>query len=190
MRHEHDGCARAPPDAQQLTLQVLAVHLVECTERLVHQEQRRLERESPRDCDPLLHSTGELAGPVTGELLQLDEFEHFHCALAAFLLVDALHLEWKLDVAEHGSPVHQPRLLEHHAVLAGLAGVCRRLAVHRNGSRGRLHEVTDDPEQGALATTGRAEQGDERTGFDVEIDGVERVDVSSGGVEDLADGLQ
>src|SRR5205823_5952721 len=55
VRDEHDGRPGLLPDPQQLDVQPLAGHLVERAERLVHQEDRGLERERARDRDALLH---------------------------------------------------------------------------------------------------------------------------------------
>ena len=63
-------------DPQQLVLQPLAGHLVERAERLVHQQQRRVYGQRPRDRDPLLHAAGELGRVVPGELAQPDQVEH------------------------------------------------------------------------------------------------------------------
>ena len=67
-------------DAQQLGLHVLAGHLVERAERLVHQQQRRVGSEGAGDRDALLHATRELPRHVAGELGQLDQFEHLGSA--------------------------------------------------------------------------------------------------------------
>ena len=64
VRDEHDCAAGLLPDAQELHVQPLAGHLVERAERLVHQEQRRVERQRPRDRDALLHAARELPRPV------------------------------------------------------------------------------------------------------------------------------
>ena len=76
VRDEDDRRGELLPDREQLQVQALARHLVERAERLVHQEQRRLERERARDRDALLHAAGELPGVVVAEPLQLDELEH------------------------------------------------------------------------------------------------------------------
>ena len=55
-------------DPQQLGLHVLAGHLVEGAERLVHQQQRRVGGERPGDGDPLLHAARQLPRPVLGEV--------------------------------------------------------------------------------------------------------------------------
>ena len=54
----------------------LAGHLVERAERLVHQQDRRLEGERPGDRDALLHAARQLVRVVLDEVAQLDEVEH------------------------------------------------------------------------------------------------------------------
>ena len=64
------------PDPQQLEVHPLAGHLVERAERLVHQQDRRVEGERAGDRDALLHAARELPRVVAGELAELDEVEH------------------------------------------------------------------------------------------------------------------
>ncbi len=86
---EDDGRARRLPDPQELHVEALARHLVERAERLVHQQERRVEGERPRDRDALLHPARELPRMVVLEALQLDELEHLRDAVAAALLAPA-----------------------------------------------------------------------------------------------------
>ena len=76
VRDEDNGRARGGPDAQHLRIQALARHLVKGTEGLVHQQQRRFERQRPRDGDALLHSARQLMRIVMHEAAQLDKIEH------------------------------------------------------------------------------------------------------------------
>ena len=76
VRDEDDRRAELLPDREQLEVEPLAGHLVERAERLVHQQQRGLERERPRDRDALLHAARELPRMVVAEPGQLDELEH------------------------------------------------------------------------------------------------------------------
>ena len=81
VRHEDDGGARRLPDPEQLEVEPVARHLVEGAERLVHQDQGRVERERPGDRDTLLHPAGELPRVVALEPGQLDELEQLLDAL-------------------------------------------------------------------------------------------------------------
>ena len=67
VRDEHDRRRELLPDREQLEVQALARHLVERAERLVHQQQRRLEGERARDRDALLHPARELPRVVVAE---------------------------------------------------------------------------------------------------------------------------
>ena len=73
--HEHDGRPGPPPDAHQLGVHPLAGHLVERPERLVHEQQLRVERQGPGDRDALLHPARQLPGMPIGERLELDQLE-------------------------------------------------------------------------------------------------------------------
>ena len=83
VRDEDDRGARSLPDPEQLHVQPLARHLVERAERLVHEQERRVERERARDRDALLHPARELPRVVVLEAAELDELDHLaHARLA------------------------------------------------------------------------------------------------------------
>ena len=54
------------------------------------------------------------------------------------------------------------------------AGLVSRLAVHDHLAGRRLDQVADDPEERRLAAAGRADQRDELSGLDLEVDRIER----------------
>ena len=89
VRDEDDRASGLLPDPQQLHVQALARHLVERAERLVHQQQRGVERQRAGDRDALLHAARELPGPARLEPGQLDELEHLGDACAAACAVPA-----------------------------------------------------------------------------------------------------
>ena len=64
---------RPLPDLEQLEVHPLAGHLIERAERLVHEQDRRVDGQRAGDRDALLHATGELPRVVAGEVGQLDE---------------------------------------------------------------------------------------------------------------------
>ena len=51
-----DGLAELVPDVQQLVLQGPASQRIERAERLIHQHDRRIERQQSRNCDSLAHA--------------------------------------------------------------------------------------------------------------------------------------
>src|SRR3954454_4832649 len=63
---EEDRRAGALPDPEQPLLEQLAGLRVEGAERLVHEQHLRLDRQAPRDRDPLLHAAGQLAREPVG----------------------------------------------------------------------------------------------------------------------------
>jgi hypothetical protein len=73
--HHEDGPALRLPERQQLLLEVHAGERVEQRERLVEEQQLRLERERAGDADPLLHAGGELARREPAEPGQPDRRE-------------------------------------------------------------------------------------------------------------------
>ena len=83
--HEHDGRPGPSPDAHQLGVHPLAGHLVERAERLVHQQQLRIERQRAGDRDALLHAARQLPRMPFGECLELDELEQVGGAAAALV---------------------------------------------------------------------------------------------------------
>ena len=70
------GRAGRLPDAQDLLVHALAGHLVERAERLVHEQDRRLEGERPGDGHALLHAARQLVRVVLEEVAELDQVEH------------------------------------------------------------------------------------------------------------------
>src|SRR3989441_886432 len=69
MGHEDHGLARPAPDVEEPLAHEHARLLVEGAERLVHQEDLRVDGERAADRDALLHAPGELAGVLLREAL-------------------------------------------------------------------------------------------------------------------------
>src|SRR3989454_1708625 len=70
--HEDDGLARPAPDVEEPLAHEHARLLVEGAERLVHQEDLRVDGERAADRDALLHAPGELAGGLLREALEAE----------------------------------------------------------------------------------------------------------------------
>ena len=174
MRDEDNRRAACFPDAEQLRVQPLARHLVERAERLVHQKERRVERERARDRHALLHSAGQLPRMVVAEAAQLDEIEHLLDALASPLAIPAGELERQRDVLHDRAPVVEHGILEDDPVVVVAARLPRGLAVHDGGALRRLDEVADDAEKRRLAAAGRSDQRDELALLDLEVDALQR----------------
>ena len=78
---EHDRRPGPLPDLEQLEVHPLAGHLVEGPERLVHEQDRRVDGERAGDRHALLHAARQLPRVVAGEVGQLDEAEVLDRAL-------------------------------------------------------------------------------------------------------------
>ena len=139
------------PDPQKLEVHALAGHLVQGAERLVHQEERRCERERARNRDPLLHPARELPRVVLLEALELDEVDQLLDALAPLPAIPAKDLERQPDVLLHGAPVEEDSVLEDDAVVTVEPRLVRALAVDDDVPARRLDQVADDPEECRLA---------------------------------------
>src|SRR5213080_1428795 len=73
--HEDHGLARPAPDVEEPLAHEHARLLVEGAERLVHQEDLRVDGERAADRDALLHAPGELAGVLLREALEAERAE-------------------------------------------------------------------------------------------------------------------
>ena len=178
VRHEHHGLAGRPPQRLELVVQHVTGHRVERAERLVHQQDLRVLRERPRQRGALPHAARELVRTLLREVREVHHLEQLLAAFAPPLARRAGQLQRELDVAAHGQPREQRRLLEHQRGAVG---------AHLDGARRRLVESGDEVEQRALPAAGRTEQADEFARRDVEADAVERQDAVATVTKVLAD---
>ncbi len=174
VRDEDDGRTGLLPDPQHLGVHPLAGHLVEGAERLVHEQEGRLQGERAGDRDALLHATGELVGVVTCEVGELHQPQHLAGSFLALGAAHAEQLQRQPNVVLDAPPVEEDGSLEDDAVLPAAPRLGGRLAVDHDLPRRRLGQVTDDPEQRALAAAGRPDEGHELAAIDLEVDPGER----------------
>ena len=109
-----DRLAQLALDGEQLVLQPLAGDRVDGTERLVHQDHRRVRGQSAGDADALLLSTGQLAGVAVAVLrrVEADQLEQLVDALLDPVLLPAEHLGNDRDVLRHGHVREQAAALD------------------------------------------------------------------------------
>src|SRR2546426_6819407 len=109
---------------------------------------------------------GRVLGLLTGEA---DQIEVVMGLLAARRLRDAPHAQAELDVLERGEPVVERVVaLEDHAAVAAGAGDRLPLQLHDAGRR--LLEPGDHVEDRGLAATAGAEQAEELSARQLEIE--------------------
>ena len=171
------------PDSEELEVEALTRHLVECAERLVEQQDLRLHDERAGDGDALAHAAGELRRAGVLEALESDEADQVGNGVLRNL--DARDLEREPDVGRDRSPGQQGRVLERDPQVVVGAGRLGRLAVHQRGPGARLLQVREDSEDRGLAATGWTEQRDEGTFGGVEADRVQCDHLLTLDLEDL-----
>src|SRR6185437_4765086 len=183
VRDEDHRLAGALPQLEELLVEPVADDLVECAERLVHEEEVGVERQRARDRDALLHAARELPREFAFEPVELDQLDDPRRALELFLFRQAHDLQGQRDVAQHAAPRIERRSLEDIAISAGEARLLGRDAVDLNGAAGRAFEIGDDAQQRGLAAARRPDQRHEIPFVDGEVDVAERRDRRVGGLE-------
>src|SRR5580692_6930901 len=187
MRDIDEGDAQAAVQALDLQLQILTQLLVERAERLVHQQHGWIEDDRTRDRDALLLAAGELLGKARLVAGELDEIEHTPDMLVDLWLWHAALPEREADVLRHRQMRKQGVVLEHHADVAPIGrGVRHHRAADQDVARRRLLEAGDHHERRGLAGAGRAQEGDELAGLDIEAQIVDRA-ILVEGLDDMAE---
>ena len=152
----------SPCSAQQLLLQLGAHDRVDRAERLVHQQDVRVDRESPSDADALLLAARELAGVPVGErAVESDRVEQLERVLVRLALGRAAEERHGGDVVDHAAVRQQAGVLHDVAdAAAQLHRVARRdiRAVDEHLAARRVDHAVDHAEQGGLARAGRADE--------------------------------
>src|SRR5262245_5127617 len=173
---DHRGAERLP-GREQVIVELEAGDLVERGEWLVHQEQLWPRHQGARDRHAHSHAAGQLTRKGFGEIGEPDAGERLANRPLRSATADAGELERQIDVAEHGRPRHQRRLLEYEADVADRLGP-HPLAAAVPGDRAarRFAQPGDDAQRRRLAAARRAEQGEEFALPYVEVETVERVD--------------
>jgi hypothetical protein len=91
------------------------------------------------------------------------------------------------DVLAHRQPGQQRIVLEHHHLVR--AGAAHRLAIHQHrAARGQI-EAGDHVEQGRLAAAGMANQGDEFSLADLQINALEGEVIAAAGQGKILDNI-
>ncbi len=187
MGDEQHGFRPFRPDPQQLETHLVPCQRVERGERLVHQQDIRIEQQGTRDRDPLLHAARQFVRTARGEIRQAHEFEQpagtftLHVGHPTVFVTHG-----KCDVAEHVEPRQQRRLLENDADF--VPRLRHRHPENLNTAGRRANQPGDQPQQSRFAAAGRPEHGDELMPANIEGQTIERDDrVAIGTGKALAD---
>ena len=135
----------------QLDLHVLAELQIERAERLVEQQQRRLEDEAPRDRDALLLAARELVDALRLRAGKSDALQHRVDTARDLRARDTAPREAVADVVADRHHREQREVLEHHVD----GPPVRRHAAHRGAADPHVtlvgrEEPGDDPQQRGL----------------------------------------
>jgi hypothetical protein len=135
---------------------------VQIGERLVEEEDARLDDEGPGQGHALLLPTRELAGVPGPQRAEPDELERALDPCSQLGLRHPAPPQAEGDVLEHRH-VREERIgLKHEADIAAVDGNARDVLAGQHDLPGvRLHQPRHHAEDGALAATGRAEEGKE-----------------------------
>ena len=163
-------------DALDLDLHLLAQLLVECPERLVHQQQARMRHQRPRHGDPLLLAAGQLSRVAVAEMAELHQGEHLVDPTAGLLARKArAHAQGKAHIVGDRHVRKQRVGLEHHADIALVRRhIGNRALVQQDVAGIGGKKSGDQIEGGGLARSAGAEQGHEGAGRNVERDLIDR----------------
>src|SRR5215472_5555196 len=173
MGHEQDRLAASFPDAHELRLHDLAGLRVERGERLVHQQDLRVDGERASEIDALAHAARELARMVVLEALEADELQELHRAPPFGRPDSARDLAPDDRVGEHCAPRQKIVALEHEAAVAARAA--HGASVERHPARAGGFETRDDAQKGGLAAARRADDRNELAALDREVDVLQRL---------------
>ena len=160
-------------DPFELALHFLAQLEVQCTERLVEQQDPRIVDQGPRDRHALLLPTRELAHAALFKPAQVDHFEHLANARGDLPVRQLFQPQPEGDVLVHVQMWEERVALEHgvHRALVGRQGV-DPLAVKKNVTLQRLDESTDDPQRRGFPTAGRPQKCDKFLVMDLKVQAV------------------
>jgi hypothetical protein len=179
MRHIDEGDAGATLKLLQLAAHLLAQLGVEIGERLVKQQDVRLDHQRARKRDPLLLAARELVGEAAFEPLQVDQDERLLDLVADLCRRELPELQAEGNVLVDRLVWPDGVVLEDHAHAACLgrdhAGRRGEQPVVDMDRAGIGRDIArDQPQRRRLAAAGRAEQRDELIVLDLEVEILQR----------------
>jgi hypothetical protein len=178
---EDDGRLRLHVHPLEFAGEFLPGERVQRGEGLVHQHHPRLADERAAERHPLLHAAGEFVWQAFLEAAQAGEVQQLAGAFAVLRPAPAEDLDREQDVVQHRSPRQQGGTLEQHR------DVGARFRDRRTGdgdlAGGDRQQPGDHAEEGRLPAAGAAEDRDELTLGDVEVDAAQRLHPAGPAVE-------
>ncbi len=170
VRDVDEGDAELLVQVLQFDLHVFAQLLVQRAQGLVHQHQLGFEHHGPGQRHALLLPARELGGVAVLLAAQLHHVQRTGHALDALVLGHVAHAQGVGHVVAHRHVRKQRVVLEHHAKVA----LVRRRAgdglfVEEDFARGGRLETGQHHQRGGLAGARGAQQGQEFTALDLQV---------------------
>jgi hypothetical protein len=171
---EQDRLADLRLQPEELVLEALAVDRVDRAEGLVHQHQRRVRRQRPRDSDALLLAAGQLRWVAVPHLgVEADQLEQLGDPAVGPFAVPADERRDSGDVLPDRAVGEEPDLLDdvaHLATQRGRVALPHRAPADEDVALGDLDRAVDHPHRGGLAAARRADQHADLAGRDLEAE--------------------
>ena len=181
--HQNAGYAQVVMNIAQPSAQFFAHFGIQRAEGFVQKQEFRFDRKRAGEGDALALTAGELVRIVFGEVGELHEFEQFFDFGTDLFFGRAFGLgqygQTEGDVVKHVHVAEKGVVLEHEAdfTLAYMLGG-DVLPIKENLATVGVFQPGDDAQERGFAAAGRAEQGNEFAGGDVEVDVFQRVERS------------
>src|SRR5262249_38654427 len=131
---------------------------IEIRQRLIKQQDARLEHDRTGDGDALLLAAGKLPGVAPGEIGQAYQLERVPHPLLELGISDAAQAQAEGDVLENGEMRKQRVVLKHQAYVAAIGRPrLDRLAVEQNAALGERLKTGNAAQGRGLAAAAGAE---------------------------------
>jgi 16S rRNA (cytidine1402-2'-O)-methyltransferase len=183
VRHDQNCRTEALVNVANQRQDVRAGVGIEVARRLVGKQDRRVDRQRPRDCDALALASRKLVGQMIQAMPELHQVQQFLRTLHNFTSGPAAQMQRNRDVLQARERRQKIEELKNEAdfvaayVRQGVIGELAELrAVDRDLAGSRVIEAADQVEERRFSRAGRAHDPNHLTAGDFKIDAVQRRD--------------
>ncbi|MDT4857646.1 hypothetical protein FQZ97_920790 [compost metagenome] len=141
---------------------------IEGRERLIEEQHLRIGGQGARQGGALAHAAGKLKRVVVAKAVEMALLEHLLGNCLALRRGHAFDFQAQLDVAADAAPGHQQILLQHEGDLAHRSDDA--FAPHIDLTLAGAVETGPHVQQGAFATPGRTDDGDDFATADSQVE--------------------
>src|SRR5579864_2067952 len=172
VRHKNHSPSGFGPDALQFVVQQVASLSVKCGEGLVHQQHVGLGGQRARQSHTLPHSARKLMDVAVLELRQMNQAEVVVALPFSLRFANALHPHSEFDVLADSEPRKKSKFLEDQDAVCPWA--LNGAPVQKHATRGLRLQASNQMQERRFAAARRSHDAEKLTGFDFEVDVVER----------------